>query len=353
MKKRKTYIYSGIILLFAMLAFSCSKEDSSTTTPHIQKSALTAMDKKFDNGIHGNEFVTSQLNSVMTHYNGMTNFANNSGNNNFTGSGSNGNSGTGSFTVHNISYPISFSGFESYGDGEFSIYFVDANNGLDYAEYGIGFNFLSPSQDEIASGTYYYGEEYIPYTFAWSVVAINIDTEFEEFYHFTSGSFTLTKSGNNILVNFNGVLDDGAGITGFYSGPVVDLEEEPEPAPIGTMSATIESQSWVAENVFADLDTQYGFLTITGSSYDGTTISMELNAEMLSAGVQLSIANYGVIFAYFSSLNGSYYANSDAIVNITAYTSSTISGTFEFTGVNYNNTPIIVHNGTFTNLTIN
>ena len=82
MKKLNTYVYSGIILLFVILVYSCSKEEANNTTPDNQKSVTTVMDKTFANGIHGNEFATGKFNSVLTYYNGMTNFANNSGNNN-------------------------------------------------------------------------------------------------------------------------------------------------------------------------------------------------------------------------------------------------------------------------------
>lgn len=350
MKKLATYLNSGILILFVILAISCSKEEANKINPNNHKSTTTAMDKSFANGIHGNEFVSGQLNSVMTHYNGMTNFANNTGNNNFTGSGpgsgggGNGNSGSGSFTVFNTTYPIDFGGFESWGDGWFSIYLIDVD--ADFSNSVI-FDILSPSESEIAPGTYYYSEENTPFTFNWSHVFLNN----EDSYEINDGTISISHSGNSYSIIFNGTLAIGGSITGSYSGSLVNLGEEPEPT--SSMSATIGSQAWVAENVFANLDSQYGFLTITGSRNDGSSISMELNQAMIYQGAQLTLSNDGVYFVNYYTVNGSYYADSYASVYITTYTSSSISGTFEFNGLDYNNNPLLVTNGVFTNVSIN
>lgn len=350
MKKLVTYLNSGILILFVILAISCSKEETNELNPDNQKSNATAMNKTFANGIHGNEFVSGQLNSLMTNHNGMTNFANNTGNNNFTGSdpgtgtgGGGGNSGTGSFSFGGTTYPIEIGGYENWGEGWFSIYLVEQN-----APNGVVFDILSPSIHGIESGTYHYSEQHIPFTFEWAQVVIGNNY----YYDFTGGSISISRSANTYSINFIGELDNGDIISGFYLGNLIDLEEEPEPEPISGMSATIGSQTWIADYPIATHDTEFGFLTIGSYGNDGSSLFMELDASMVYEGAQLTLQNDGIFSIHYYNPTGYFSADSYAIVNITFFTSSEVSGTFEFNGIDYNNNTIIVTNGMFSNVAI-
>jgi hypothetical protein len=358
MKKLKTYIFSGIILMFLILAYSCSKEEENIANPDTQKSETIVMDKTFANGMHGNQFANGKFNSVLTHFNGMANFATSGGgNNNFAGSGggsgSGGNgTGSGSFSLNGTTYPILFGGFESFDDGWFEILFLDETMGNNITgANAVAFDILSPSENEITSGIYNYSESYNPFTFDWGIVDLNIETGYEEYYEIVGGSITISKSGNSYSINFNGLLEGGGSVSGFYSGILVDMDEQEPPPPTRGMSANIDGQSWVAEYAVATLDTQYGFLSISGYRNDQTSISFELDESMIYTGAQLTLSNEGVYYIN-CSFNGYYYAESYGIVNITSYNSSSISGTFSFNAINYSEDPISVTNGVFTNIPI-
>ena len=326
-----------------VLAISCSKEEASPTNPDSTKSTTSVIDKNFVDGIHGNEFVTSQLNSVMTHYNEITNFANNTGNNNF--SESEPGPEFGSFTIENVTYPLDYGANANWGGGQFSIYLVGP--GLTNFEMpnAVIFNILSPIENDIAFGTYFLSDNHEPYTCNWAQVNINN----EIFLDFIEASLSITNSGNSFSTSFYGILENGKNISGNYSGELDDMEITPQP-PQGNISATVDNQLWVAMFTNSILDDDIDVFIMYGSGNNNSKIRFELKASMIHANAHLTISNGGVYSAAYHSSNSAFYANTNASVNITMYTSTSISGTFEFEGIDLNSNPIMITNGIFTNM---
>ncbi len=88
---------------------------------------------------------------------------------------------------------------------------------------------FSPSTVELAAGTYTYDEQFLEGTLIEAVgIDGNFTTEVGTEYVITSGTVTISKSGNTWTFQFEGEADDGTGgtiaISGSFSGPLTEIE---------------------------------------------------------------------------------------------------------------------------------
>ncbi|GIV37797.1 MAG: hypothetical protein KatS3mg032_2176 [Cyclobacteriaceae bacterium] len=88
---------------------------------------------------------------------------------------------------------------------------------------------FSPSTVELAAGTYAYDERFLEGNLLEAAGADgNFTTGVGSEYGITSGTVTISKSGNTWTFQFEGEADDGAGgtiaISGSFSGPLTEIE---------------------------------------------------------------------------------------------------------------------------------
>ncbi len=90
--------------------------------------------------------------------------------------------------------------------------------------HGIFFEFFSPKENELASGTYNYDPEDSgdPFTFADADFVIDYDIENEtgtEIF-IVGGSVKVEKSGSTYTINIDAVAQGGKPVTGYYKGTI-------------------------------------------------------------------------------------------------------------------------------------
>jgi hypothetical protein len=356
--------YASFLLLIAAVIYGCSKDNEDVNTSNKGLKSDASGDKIFTGDMHGNQFANGKINQMLANFNAQYNFSDNTGNNIFTGStpGTGGGGGgvvpigSGSFTVDGQSFPLYAGAYEGWGDGWFGLCLIDQipeNWNDELIDFNaLYFEMISNSNNEISNGTYLMSQSEYPFTFYYAGVGFNINTDNEHALEFVQGELIFSGIGNNYNITFTGILEDSRIISGSYSGQLVDLDDEPEP-PASTMSAYINSNYWSTEYPYAYMDYSYGILSIYGASSAGNeSINLILNSAMISSGAQLTWENGGVSSALYTLDNNYFYVYYSANVYISAYTGSSISGTFEFYAEDYYGNPANVTSGNFTNISI-
>ncbi|MBL7102883.1 MAG: hypothetical protein ISS18_01000 [Bacteroidales bacterium] len=355
-----------LLLAFAVViifSISCNKENNDIQPK--QKSSFISdhNNKIFAGENHGNLFAANKFKSFLANINAQYLFANNTGNYNFSGGtpGEGGDQppgqGIGSFTANGVTHPLIFGAYYNYYDGWFDLFMINKILSGPDDEFidvsGIMFELISNSANEITSGTYYYSESENPFTFPYANVAINANTQNEEYFDLIDGSLSIINSGNSYTINFEGTLDNGGTVTGYFTGQLADYSDNPEPTPSYNMTASINGSSWSAQYASAYIYEYDGYITINGSNNLNEGIDITLDISSVSAGAQLTIDNGGVIGAYYTDGVNYYYTDFYAYVNISAYNSSTVSGTFGFEAEDYYSGDIVtITNGAFSNVPI-
>ncbi|MCD4736416.1 MAG: hypothetical protein K8R53_10250 [Bacteroidales bacterium] len=368
MREVKRLIQSGLFLLLILMVFSCSKENDSLTNGQNSEKSKAIGDKVFPGGQSGQAYASGKFNNLFTKITTSTQFANNTGQNNFAGGqsgnlpggGGNGGQGggAGSFTANGISNPLVLGGYFDYYDGWFDLFMINKipEGPIEdfYDVSGIMFEIISGSTDMITPGEYIFSQSEEPYTFYYGSVAFNANTSQEEYYDIVSGTLNISKTGGNYNISFAGTLDNGSTYSGIYSGSLKNFDEEPEPppTPVGSMTAIIDGVSWTAEYTSAYDNESSIIISGAKSIYEG--ISLYLDKSYIYTGAQLSIQYGGIIDANYSS-GEVYFTATIATVNITAFNANTISGTFSFEATDFGyggNQTVVVTNGVFNNIEI-
>lgn len=128
-----------------------------------------------------------------------------------------------------------------------------------------------------------------------------------------------------------------------------DDNNDPE-VTLGSMSLMVDGSSWDAEFVISVM--QDGTLTITGSEGNGSACGIILENVTATGTYQVGQSgnpNY-CSWATGTQAGLTYVASDDmgsGTVTITQLTSSRAKGTFEFTGINFNQESKTITNGEF------
>jgi len=104
--------------------------------------------------------------------------------------------------------------------------------------HGIFFELYSPSENELAAGTYNFDpeDEGDPFTFSWAdfVIDFDIDNEIGTEIDIVDGTVKVEKSGSTYTITIDAVAEDGKPVTGYYKGSFIvedmsDVDWKTEP----------------------------------------------------------------------------------------------------------------------------
>ena len=304
---------------------------------------MAPIENQKTNTINDKVFTDNPFGYLFSDNHASFNFANNNGYTEFTSSSSPDagsgfeDMGTGSLTYINTSFPIYYGAFENYGDGWFRVILLDVifNTHQEPQNYnGIAFNLKSPYDGEIYPGEYKPSTNAAPYSLEDCILGLYMNTSSEEIYE-PYLQVTVSKTGNMYNFTFLGMVEIGKGVNGFFSGQLTNLD--PEPNPSGYMSAKVNGMNWNASMFYAELDDTYDVLIIYGENTYGEIINLNLYSNHKTA-------NY--------IRNDIIYPSSVPNIIITENTGTNISGTFSFSGYDWetNTGSAIITDGVFYNV---